>query len=108
MRLFVFSGESWDKTSQTYPPKPPDFLIRGSLFLLPYLVPMSLLKWSPNPTTERRQWALNLWNCLSETLEISIGSGCSVLTWRFVIHDEETRESDNVGVYSFQHDGTAR
>lgn len=66
---------------------------------------MSPLKWSPNPTTERRQWALNLWNCLSETLEISIGSACSVITWRFV-QDEEMRESGNVGVYSFQDHGT--
>lgn len=67
---------------------------------------MSLLKWSPNPTTERRQWALNLWNCLSETLEISIGSACSVITWRFVVQDEEMRESGNVSVYSFQDHGT--
>ncbi|KAK0745947.1 hypothetical protein B0T18DRAFT_140226 [Schizothecium vesticola] len=57
---------------------------------------MSLLKWSPNPTTERRQWALDLWNCLSETLEISIGSACSVITWRFVVQDEAMREGDSM------------
>jgi len=56
---------------------------------------MSLLKWVSQPTFERRHRDLNLLGWISETLEISIGSACSVITWRFVVQNESTRENDS-------------
>ena len=64
---------------------------------------MSLLKWFSKPTLERWHRDRNLFGWISETLEISIGSACSVITWRFVVQNESIRETDrendSVGVY---------
>jgi len=57
---------------------------------------MHLLKWSPKPAVERRQRDLDRWNWMFQTLEISIGSACSVVTWRFIVQNESARESDRI------------
>ncbi|KAK1834827.1 hypothetical protein QBC39DRAFT_342961 [Podospora conica] len=68
---------------------------------------MSLPKWPPSPTVERRQREAELWSWMSQTLEISIGSACSVITWRFIVQNESTRESDSIGGQNGEEQRTA-